>query len=363
MRNSTCAREPILFVFRLHNVMNAADNKRSITVGLFVLIGLIIFVLGVLFLGGQQKRFVKTVQIKAIFDDVGGLKVGNNVWFSGVKVGTVRRISFFGNSQVEVDMNIEEKSQQYIRKDAAATISSDGLIGNKIVMIVGGSTRAEPVDDGDRLAVRTALSSDQLLETLQENNNNLLRITTDVKNIIGQIKQGKGVAGAVLTDSLLADRFENMVGSLQTASGNAAKASGSLTAFAAKLNDRRSLPNQILSDTTVYRDIRLSTARLRQAANDVTEVTADAKRASERLNSKDNLVGLLLNDPGVNNDIRGTLSNLNQGTKKLDENMEALQHNFLLRGYFRRKARDKEKAAQAAPASSDSVGRQTNAGQ
>lgn len=343
--------------------MNATDNKRTITVGLFVLIGIVVFIAGVLFLGGQQKRFVKTVQIKAIFNDVGGLKVGNNVWFSGVKVGTVRRINFFGSSQVEVDMNIEEKSQPYIRKDALATISSDGLIGNKIVMIVGGSTRVDPVEDGDRLAIRAALSSDQLLETLQENNNNLLRITTDVKNIIGQIKQGKGVAGAVLTDSLLAYRFESMVNNLQAASGSAAKASGSLSTFAAKLNDKSSLPNQLVTDTAVYANIRLSSARLRQAANDVTEVTADAKQTTDRLreqlNSKNNLVGLLLNDPSVNNDLKGTLSNLNQGTKKLDENMEALQSNFLFRGYFRRKAREKEKAAQSAPV--DSV-QQANSG-
>ncbi len=349
--------------------MNATDNKRSITVGLFVLIGIIVFVLGVMVLGGQQKRFVKTVQIKAIFNDVGGLKVGNNVWFSGVKIGTVRRISFFGSSQVEVDMNIEEKSQSYIRKDAAATISSDGLIGNKIVMIVGGTTRVEPVEDGDRLAVRTALSSDQLMATLQENNNNLLRITTDVKNMIGQIKQGKGVAGAVLTDSLLAYRFESMVSNLQAASGSAAKASGSLSLFAAKMNDKNSLPNQLVTDTAVYSNIRLSSVRLRQAANTANEVTsevklvaADVKKASDRLNSKDNLVGLLLNDPSVNNDIKGTLSNLNHGSKKLDENMEALQHNFLLRGFFRRKERDKEKAAQSAPASADTVRQQANSG-
>lgn len=347
--------------------MNASDNKRTITVGLFVLMGIVVFITGILFLGGQQKRFVKTVQIKAIFNDVGGLKVGNNVWFSGVKIGTVRRVSFYGNSQVEVDMNIEEKSQQYIRKDAAATISSDGLIGNKIVMIVGGTTRVGAVEEGDRLAVRAALSSDQMLETLQENNNNLLRITTDVKNIVGQIKQGKGVAGAVLTNDQLAGQFQNMVTSLQTASGNAARASGSLNTFAAKLSDRNNVANRLLADSAMYRDIRQSSARLRQAANDVTEVTADAKQTTERLkgqlNSRDNLVGLLLNDPSVNNDVRSTLSNLNQGTKKLDENMEALQHNFLLRGFFRRKEKEKAKAMQTAPASADTVQRQSVSGQ
>jgi phospholipid/cholesterol/gamma-HCH transport system substrate-binding protein len=343
------------------------NNKQTITVGVFVLIGLVVFITGVLFLGGQQKRFVKTVQIKAIFDDVGGLKVGNNVWFSGVKVGTVRRISFYGDSQVEVDMNIEEKSKEYIRKDASATISSDGLIGNKIVMIVGGSTRTEPVEEGDRLAVQAAMSSDQLLATLQENNNNLLRITSDVKTIVGQIKQGKGLAGSVLTNEQLAGQFQNMVNSLQETSNNAARASGSLTTFANRLSDRNNVANRLLSDSAMYRDIRQSSARLRQAANDVTEVTADAKQTTERLkgqlNSRDNLVGLLLNDPTVNKDLRGTLSNLNTGTRKLDENMEALQHNFLLRGFFRRRDKERAKAAgTSVPASADSVQRQSVSG-
>jgi phospholipid/cholesterol/gamma-HCH transport system substrate-binding protein len=76
------------------------DNKKSVIVGVFVLIGIIIFIAGVLTMGGQQKKFVRSIKLNAVFDDIGGLQTGNNVWFSGVKIGTVRKINFYGESQV-----------------------------------------------------------------------------------------------------------------------------------------------------------------------------------------------------------------------------------------------------------------------
>ena len=74
--------------------MEAKKNKRAVMVGLFVAIGIIIFLAGIFTLGGQQKAFVRTVSVTAVFDDVSGLQQGNNVWFSGVKVGTVKRLNF-----------------------------------------------------------------------------------------------------------------------------------------------------------------------------------------------------------------------------------------------------------------------------
>ena len=115
--------------------MKMDSNKRMITVGVFVLIGIVIFIAAVLTLGGQKKTFEQKSTLKAVFKDVSGLQPGNNVWFSGVKVGTVKKISFTPNALVEVIMNIENKTMQYIKKDARAKISSEGFFGNKIVVI------------------------------------------------------------------------------------------------------------------------------------------------------------------------------------------------------------------------------------
>ncbi|GAB3266930.1 hypothetical protein GCM10027347_35300 [Larkinella harenae] len=337
--------------------MKAAENKRAVYVGIFVFIGIVILVTGIMVLGGQQKRFVKSIRVNAIFNNVGGLQSGANVWFSGVKIGTVRRIQFYGNSQVEVTMNIEESVQQYIRKDALAALSTDGLIGNKIVEIVGGSTNAETVEDGDILHSKAALNTEEIMTTLQANNNNLLRVTSDAKKILDEVLKGKGVAGAVLRDSTVATRFKNTMANLQQASSSAAQvtksltaASGSLNQFAAKLNAKGTLANDLVSDTIIVRDLRASSARLRSVSNTAVEATDNVKRATEKLNSNNNALGSLLNDEVVNRDLKSTIHNLETSSQKLDENMEALQHNFLFRGFFRRRAKEeaKQKAATAA---------------
>src|SRR6478736_6725253 len=98
--------------------MKSTNNKRAIIVGIFIFLGIAIFIITVLTLGSQHKTFEKSITIAAIFDDVNGLQKGNNIWFSGVKIGTVKKILLAGNGKVEVDMNIDQNSQQFIRKDA-----------------------------------------------------------------------------------------------------------------------------------------------------------------------------------------------------------------------------------------------------
>jgi len=184
--------------------MNAAENKRSVIVGIFILLGIIIFVLAVFTLAGKQKKFVKSITLRAVFDDVAGLQTGNNVWYSGVKIGTVKAIDFYGNSQVAITMNIEKEAQKYIRKDAKAKVSSEGFIGNKNVVIYDGNPNIPPVNDGDTLSVEPALATEEIMETLQVNNKNLAAITEDFKTVSRKIANGEGALGAMLTDSTMA---------------------------------------------------------------------------------------------------------------------------------------------------------------
>lgn len=331
--------------------MSTDSTKRNITVGVFVLLGIIIFIAGIFVLGGQQKRFTKSIKIIAVFNDVGGLKAGNNVWFSGVKIGTVKRISFYGTAQVEVDMNIEESSQQFIRKDANATISSDGLIGNKIVVITGGTTSHPEVEDGDRLKTVAALSSDQILETLQENNNNLLRVTKDFKELVGNLRKGKGTVGAVLTDSIVADNFKRAMRNLERASNNTVTLTGSVSKFASKLNMPGTLANQLVTDTAVFRSLKRSASRFEsamtsadQSINTLSRTAENVNKASEKLNNTNSPLGVLLTDQETAQSLKSTIKNLNTSTVLLNEDLKAAQNNFLLRGFFKKKAKAEEKA-------------------
>jgi len=329
--------------------MSSTDNKRSVIVGIFVLLAIAIFVAGIFILGGQQNRFVKNVHVKAIFDDVAGLMPGNNVWFSGVKIGTVRSIDFYGKSQVAITMNIEEKAQKYIRKDAKARISSESLIGNKIIVLFGGSTNAPAVVEGDLLEAENPLDTDDMMEKLQENNRNLVGITGDIKVLSDRLVKGEGTMGAILGDSVMADNFRSIVQNLQKASSTTVRASGALAQFTNKLNNQEGLANQLLTDTAAFSQLKRSMAELERTTATATEIANNLKQTSQKINNNNSAVGVLINDETFANQLKQTMSNLESSTSELGETMEAVQNNFLLKGYFKRKAvRDARNAEKAA---------------
>lgn len=329
--------------------MSSADNKRTVIVGIFTFLAIVILVVGIFTLAGQQKRLIQTVTLTAIFDDVAGLRTGNNVWFSGVKVGTIKSINLYGDSQVEVVMNIEEKVQQFIRKNASARISSESFIGNKNIVIDGGTQSAAPVEDGDRIAAVSPLNTDDLMEKLQQNNENLVAITGDFKQLTSRLVKGEGTVGALLTDTTMAQDFRNMVDNLQRTSQSTVSASRSLSAFTNKLNSSDGLANQLVTDKEVFQQLKNSMTQLEEATASASEITENLRTATSQLNNSDGAVGVLLNDQQFARQLQSTMQNLETGTKKLDQNMEALQNNFLLRGFFRKQAKEQAKQQQNQP--------------
>ncbi|NEU07355.1 MCE family protein [Flavihumibacter sp. R14] len=323
--------------------MQGTDNKRKAIVGLFILIGLIILVVAIFTLGSQKKLFVKSFSVNVVFDDIQGLKTGNNVWYSGVKVGTIKKIQFYGSSQVQVFMNIEEETHRYIHKDAKASISSDGLIGNKIIVLTSGSAKFPFVEDGDRLQVNTTLSTDEIMKTLQVNNENLVDITSNFKVLAKNLVEGKGTAGALLADEKIAENFKTIVVNLRNTTASANKMALELDAFTHTLNTKGGLADKLLTDTAVFAQLQRSVNELQKTAKSASVLTENLNQASSKLTKPDNAVGLLLNDQGTADQIKAIMQNLQTSSKKLDENMEAMQSNFLLRGYFKDKAKEEEK--------------------
>jgi phospholipid/cholesterol/gamma-HCH transport system substrate-binding protein len=80
---------------------------------------------------------------------------------------------------------------------------------------------------------------------------------------------------------------------------------------------------------------------LQQAAANATVLTNNLNKASNKLTSTDNTLGELLNDPKGAEQIRSTLVNLQQSSVKLNQDLEAAQSNFFLKGFFKKKAQAK----------------------
>jgi phospholipid/cholesterol/gamma-HCH transport system substrate-binding protein len=334
--------------------MTAKQNKRTVIVSIFICVALLILFVFVFTLGGEKKTFAKKIPVKVIFDDISGLKEGNNVWFSGVKVGTVKNIDLKDNSVVEVTLTVEEKAVRFIHKDARVKLSNEGLLGNKLVVIYGGTKTAPIVAENDYLQPQVSgTNTDEIMTTLQANNKNLLSITNNLKIISLRIAEGQGSIGKLINDPGLANNLDATVSTLKGTISNfrevsvkGERAVNNLESFTARLNREGSSINELMGDTTMFTSVKASVTQLKEAVNNATLFTNNLKVVGQHLNNTDNAVNVLLNDERVGASLRSTMMNLESSSIKLDEDLEALQHNFLLRGFFKKKEKDKEKANQ-----------------
>lgn len=311
--------------------------NRHALLGLFVVIGVGLFILAVLTVGSRQQVFSRTLRARIIFEDAQGLQKGDNVWLSGVKIGTVQRIGLNADNRVEVVMNVGRNEFSHIYKDASGKIGSDGLIGNRIIVLSGGSPGAGRLAEYGVIRSERTLSTDDMLATLQENNKNLLSITGQLKVIAGKINEGKGTIGLLLNDQGLAGRLRQAVAGLQKASDNTVELTERLNAFAAQLNNGEGLVHQLTTDTTLFRNLQQTIAGLQTAGAQITAAAANVRIGSQSLTDAHTPAGELLTDQGLAADLRATASHLRTSSEKLDEDLLALQHNFLLRGFFRKK--------------------------
>jgi phospholipid/cholesterol/gamma-HCH transport system substrate-binding protein len=309
--------------------MSESINKRAIWVGVFIMTGLLLLIGGILTIGNLHSTFQKKMTVSTVFGDVNGLVAGNNIWFSGVKIGTVRKIEFYGTSQVKVIMNINIESKQYVRRDAKVKISTDGLIGNKILVIYGGTSLAGEIEEGDTLANEKMLSTEDIMATFQQNNLNILKVTQELAD-------GKGTIGKLLNSDSVYNAIAAVTNSLKIASANAQQLTASLATYSAKLNKDGTLANDLVTDTIVFNAIKNSVLQLQQISDTASVFVNNLKEASENTKSP---VGVLLHDEQAGATMKSTITNLESSSQKLDADLEALQHSFLLRKYFKKKTK------------------------
>ncbi len=187
--------------------------------GLFVTISVSLFILCIYFIGDKQQLFNNTFRISSVFKDISGLQVGNNVRFSGINVGIVENIEQITDTSVRVEMMIDEASRKFMKIDAKATIGSDGLMGNKIVIISPGTSDKKILSENDIILATQAISMDDILLKLKTTADNASIITSDMAAISGSIRQGKGTIGKLLMDSAMSETVDDAMVNIKQGAG------------------------------------------------------------------------------------------------------------------------------------------------
>ncbi len=322
------------------------STSQKIKVGVFVVIGTILLVATLYFIGNKQHLFTRNIEIYATFANVNGLTLGNNVRYSGINVGTVSKIDMVDEGTITIQMVVEEKTSRFIKKDAIASIGSDGLVGSMVVNIIPGKSQdAKPVIAGDTIQSYSRIGADDMLSTLNTTNENAALLTSDLLKITNKILEGKGTLGALVSDTLLAKDIRQVVVELKKTTLGTSAAITNINAIISKINYDESAAAVLLSDTVSANQIKNVFANLEKSSKDINEVTKNIDEYIQEIKSGKGTLNYVLQDKDLVKNIDSSMINIKEATQKLNENMEALKHNFLFRGYFNKLERQERKEA------------------
>ncbi|MBK7171955.1 MAG: MCE family protein [Bacteroidales bacterium] len=198
--------------------MDTHSQKFKVRLGMFITGGLAIFILAIFIIGKQKNLFDPVIKLTSTFYNVSGLQVGNNIRFSGINVGTVDNITIINDSTVKIDMLIRKDVKKFIKTDSEVAIGSEGLIGDRLLVITQGSTEAAVVKEGQRLPSAEPIETDAIMASLQITAGYAEIISQQLAEIMYKINSGNGTLGRLIQDSTIADNLTQTMVNLKKSS-------------------------------------------------------------------------------------------------------------------------------------------------
>jgi phospholipid/cholesterol/gamma-HCH transport system substrate-binding protein len=348
-------------------------NKESANIwklGMFVIIGILLFIIAIYFIGKNRNLFGSTFNLKSEFKNVSGLKVGSNVRLSGINIGTVNKIEFISDSLVLVKLLIKDNVQQYIKTDATASIGSDGLVGDKVLIISPGTTSKRVVKNNDIITSTSTIELEDIMNSVKKSADNAQIITQQLADFSFKMNDKKGVLSKVMTNQKFANSIEKTLVNLEISSTeiakftpkindpdgaiskllidkkfansidntleNLQKSSNDLTAFTSKMNNENNVLTKLMTDETFATSLELTLKNLETSSNEFARFTS-------KINNENNVLSKLIDNKRLGKSIDSTITNLEDGAKGLNELETAAKNNFLLKGYFNKKKKGETK--------------------
>ena len=317
----------------------AKERGRDLKLGAFVLGGTAVLLLGLYILGSKRDLFTRNMDISAAFHEVNGLRRGNNVRYAGIDVGTVKEIEIMNDTTLLVHMVLRLSAAEHIRTNAVARIGSDGLMGNKLVSIEPGEGPGEAIADGAVLRAGDALDTEAMLRTLSRSNDNLVAITTDLRELTRRISAENGLI-TLFGDTTLVTDVRLAMHDVRASAGNAREITESVSLAAKDLAEGRGALGALIRDPVTEQHVRGIVGDLRATTDSLRAITATIDHFLAGLEDPKGLGYTLTRDTAAADDVRRVLARIDTGSFLLNEDLRALQRNWFFRKYFKEKERD-----------------------
>ena len=184
--------------------------------GMFVTIGLLLFIMAIYFIGKQKNLFGSTFRITSSFKTVSGLEIGNNVRFSGINIGTVDEIQLVNDSTVVVGMIIKDDVREFIKTDAKASIGSDGLMGDKVLTITPGVKSQKEIENNGQIASINGIEMNDIMKSVKKSVDNVGVISEELAIFSHSMNNGNGALARLVRDDKMANSVSNTLSNLET---------------------------------------------------------------------------------------------------------------------------------------------------
>lgn len=330
----------------------AKQLVNNIKLGVFVLAGLFFLILMLYMIGRNQNLFGSNFTLLARFENVQGLKTGNNVRYGGIEVGTVKKINILNDTLIEVVMTVDDKMKTIIHKNAVVSIGTDGLVGNKVVDIIASKHPATVVEDGTVLVSKKPVDTDEMLRTLYKTNNDISAITANLKITVTRINSSTALWD-LLNEKGLPQNLKQSASNIRMATAKANNIINDLSGIVNDVKNGKGSLGTLLTDTAFARNLNTAVLKIQSvgdAADSLSQQISQAVSGIQRdINNGRGTVNALLKDTLMTMNLGKSLDNIREGTDGFNQNMEALKHNFLFRGYFRKLERQKQKESKQNP--------------
>src|ERR1700743_995351 len=248
-------------------------SGQKIKIGVFAMAGLVVLVLAIFLIGNKKSLFSATFNVHGMFKNVNGLQVGNNVRFAGINVGVVEDIQIITDSAVKVTLTLNQPVRKFIKKDAKLSIGSDGLMGDKLVVIApGGGTSNEQVNPGEQLAVVNPLDVDKIINKFTKIADNAGDLVEGLAGIVKKVNSGKGSIGRLLNNDKMAKDMENTVNQAKTTMANVHTTTSTLN------EDLKAAQHNFLLKGFFKKKQKAKEDSLKKLKQDSTKKTAPAKQ-------------------------------------------------------------------------------------
>jgi phospholipid/cholesterol/gamma-HCH transport system substrate-binding protein len=302
-----------------------ASEARLVGIGVFVLAGLALFTLGLFMIGDRQMAFARKFIVYTEFKKITGLAPGSIVRVSGAKAGAIKSILTPNtpSGRFRVEIEITEELHPLVRTNSLATIETEGLVGGSYLGVGTGSDTAAEAPPKSTIPSKEPFEVADLMQqmgdTIKNVNNTIDQMNYDVQRAVVSIADTAEDANGLIKE---------ISGDVKKMAVSGARISDDARQIADGVRAGKGTIGKLVNDDELYTRMAAIARQADEIATNTKQVIEQARNTLEGLQSKDGPV------QGVTADLKQTMVEARNAMAGFAENMEAMKHNFLLRGFF-----------------------------